>query len=267
MELIFRSEQEMKDAVCAFFLTLTYDNEHCPSYEGINVLRKRDLQLFFKRLRRYGVLFRYFAIGEYGPTTHRPHYHILLFLKELYDLHKFSKLVEALWSFGFVSCSDVNGARIAYTVGYMCPVNELSSFFKQFPPFTLRSLGYGGSYLTEERKDYYTNLLYSDSENDRHPYAYIQGKFRITLPRYYKDRIYGISEKEAIKCKVADDFRRETEEDIEESERFYEYLNTLSDERGSKEFFDSLRTLDCDRANRLVNSEKEKQKLIKKRKI
>lgn len=51
---------------------------------GIAVLSKRDVQLFLKRLRKYVYKntrerLRYFIVGEYGPKTYRPHYHLLLF--------------------------------------------------------------------------------------------------------------------------------------------------------------------------------------------
>lgn len=48
--------------VCTSFVTLTYDEEHLPP-DGS--LRKRDLQLYLKRLRRR-LPFRFFAAGEYG---------------------------------------------------------------------------------------------------------------------------------------------------------------------------------------------------------
>ena len=69
-------EASLYDKNC--FITLTYDDEHLPKDSS---LVKRDLQLFFKRLRkRYpGHLIRYFAAGEYGDNTARPHYHAILF--------------------------------------------------------------------------------------------------------------------------------------------------------------------------------------------
>lgn len=57
------------------FVTLTYDDAHLPTDYG---LQRRDLQLFFKRLRKRH-RFRYLAVGEYGDTSRRPHYHALLF--------------------------------------------------------------------------------------------------------------------------------------------------------------------------------------------
>lgn len=60
------------------FVTLTYDEEHLP--EG-GTLVPRDLQLFLKRLRKSiePRKVRFFAVGEYGDETFRPHYHLGLF--------------------------------------------------------------------------------------------------------------------------------------------------------------------------------------------
>jgi len=67
-------ESAMHDANC--FLTLTYDDAHLPEH---GQLIKRDLQLFFKRLRKYTGPFRYVAAGEYGELRRRPHFHVALF--------------------------------------------------------------------------------------------------------------------------------------------------------------------------------------------
>ena len=73
------------------FVTLTYDDIHIPrrtcrrsgsnSCSIVYSLCQRDLQLFFKRLRKAfpACVIRYFGCGEYGPTTLRPHYHVILF--------------------------------------------------------------------------------------------------------------------------------------------------------------------------------------------
>ena len=80
-----------------YFITLTYDDLHVPkSYypcpetgEALPslTLSKRDVQLFLKRLRKLtGQQFRYYLCGEYGSTTHRPHYHLIVFGLVLDDL-------------------------------------------------------------------------------------------------------------------------------------------------------------------------------------
>lgn len=60
------------------FLTLTYDDKSVP--ENMS-LKKKDLQDFFKRLRMSvnGRTIKYFACGEYGGETERPHYHSIIY--------------------------------------------------------------------------------------------------------------------------------------------------------------------------------------------
>lgn len=74
-------EAQMHDQNC--FLTLTYDDAHLPAH---GQLVKRDLQLFFKRLRKAVGSFRYVACGEYGELKRRPHFHAAIFGKDFsYD--------------------------------------------------------------------------------------------------------------------------------------------------------------------------------------
>jgi hypothetical protein len=99
------------------FLTLTYANPPVS-------INKRDLQLFFKRLRKHTPL-RYFACGEYGEITRRPHYHVVLFGEdflggaisinsELYT----NPILEAAWGHGMVSVGNLTMASCLYVAGY-----------------------------------------------------------------------------------------------------------------------------------------------------
>lgn len=60
------------------FITLTYSEETLPAFAS---LVRKDLQDFLKRLRARiaPARVRYYAVGEYGDTSHRPHYHIAMF--------------------------------------------------------------------------------------------------------------------------------------------------------------------------------------------
>lgn len=73
-------EAQMHSRNC--FLTLTYDDAHLPRF---GQLLKRDLQLFFKRLRERTGPFRYVATGEYGELHRRPHFHMAIFGKDFAD--------------------------------------------------------------------------------------------------------------------------------------------------------------------------------------
>lgn len=154
----------------AYFVTLTYNDYFAPvSYypdpetgeaQPVFTLRLRDLQLFMKRLRfKFSdQKIRYFACGEYGPTTFRPHYHLILFGLKLPDLRPVqdqsgnilrpkrgyqyyeSRMLEDVWSYavetaplipglpsspsgkmkiGNVTITDVTWETCAYTARYI----------------------------------------------------------------------------------------------------------------------------------------------------
>ncbi|QCQ84762.1 replication initiator protein [Blackfly microvirus SF02] len=109
------------------FVTLTYDPKEMP--EG-GSLRKRDLQLFMKRLRfKYGNGIRFYACGEYGDEFGRPHYHLLLFNLRFPDakLWKESKgrplytsaELRELWPYGFNYIGEVTFESCAYVARYI----------------------------------------------------------------------------------------------------------------------------------------------------
>lgn len=134
----------------ACFLTLTYDDSSIVD----GMLRKRDLQLFFKRCRKAGLRFRYFACGEYGETTARPHFHVLVFGVDFDQMEQLLTHREylsngvrgslGLWNYGFVHLGHVSEASCQYVAKYMLKSDMPSSFFerygcKQFKPFQVMS--------------------------------------------------------------------------------------------------------------------------------
>lgn len=105
------------------FITLTYDDSNLPQDGKIS---KRELQLFFKRLRKSGIKFRYIACGEYGGRTRRPHYHAIIFGKDWLEgsisikenLYTNQSLIE-VWGKGLVSIAPCTMASICYVCGYV----------------------------------------------------------------------------------------------------------------------------------------------------
>lgn len=110
------------------FLTLTYDDDHLPGDGSVSV---RELQLFMKRLRRLfpGVKLRYFACAEYGETTFRPHYHLILFGadfradRKVYSGRDSNRLytsptLEAAWGKGSALIGSVTPSSTSYVAGY-----------------------------------------------------------------------------------------------------------------------------------------------------
>lgn len=79
---ITKMMMEQREHTGSCFLTLTYSEANVPSIStGELTLRREHLTAFLKRLRgRLAPLpLRFFAIGEYGESTVRPHYHAILF--------------------------------------------------------------------------------------------------------------------------------------------------------------------------------------------
>ncbi len=115
-----------------FFLTLTYDDDHVHINDfGLKTLYKKDFQDFMKRLRRYVEPdhIRFFAAGEYGDHTLRPHYHAIIFGLKISDLDPFgyssgfpvyiSKSINKLWEQGHVLISSISWDTCAYTARYV----------------------------------------------------------------------------------------------------------------------------------------------------
>lgn len=121
---------------CGVFLTLTYNSDYLPRSDGgVPTLKKRDLQLFWKRLRKAypDKKIRYFVAGEYGPKTHRPHYHAIVFglsLSDFKDLEflRFNGLgqtyynspsLASIWGNGYIVLSEVTWHTCAYVSRYV----------------------------------------------------------------------------------------------------------------------------------------------------
>lgn len=96
------------------FATLTFDDPHLPFTLDWN----RDGQSFLKALRyRSAQPIRFFASGEYGTKTHRPHYHFLLFGYNPLGTDG-QRMVQDSWGKGQIQLTPVTPARIAYVAGY-----------------------------------------------------------------------------------------------------------------------------------------------------
>lgn len=150
-----RMSLELIDSKKAIFVTLTYNNESVPKTDkGVLTLSVRDIQLFFKRLRKKytGISIRYYIAGEYGSKTHRPHYHAIIYglsLSDFPDLKIYrtnelgnciytSSIFENVWSKGFCSLAEVNFKTCAYVSRYVLKKhygfnkNELNGALPEF---------------------------------------------------------------------------------------------------------------------------------------
>lgn len=190
-EWTLRILHEMSYHRGSVFLTLTYADEHLPPNE---TLQKNEFQKFVKRLRKaLGVArIKYFACGEYGEESERPHYHAIILgwkpdIKETVyhgPNSVSSNFIEKLWKYGNNTVGSVTRESIGYTVGYIAKkfngdmADELYAQKGREPPFQLVSQGMG-------KKFAFDNLHLCEQL-----YVTLNGK-KMALPRYYK-KLYGI---------------------------------------------------------------------------
>lgn len=185
-----------------YFLTLTYNDINCPVYsDGVMTLCKKDLQDFLKRLRRRIEPFkiRYFACGEYGDRTFRPHYHMIVFGLEIPDLELYSvnrgnalytsDWLNDIWGNGFVTVGQCDWQSCAYTARYvMKKLRDVSDRCDELgiaPEFLVMSRrpGIGRLYFEKNAdKIYETDELILSSKD---------GGIRSKPPRYF-DTLYEI---------------------------------------------------------------------------
>lgn len=222
-----RCLMELKYHDSAYFVTLTYSDEWLNRDDQIGKTRmfyasdesgsaslslslyKKDLQDFFKRLRYEfpDDKIRYFACGEYGDTTKRPHYHAIIYGLHLNDLkyYKLSNLNEiyynseklnSIWKRGYVVVGDVTWQSCAYVARYVTKKAKGVSAdsyatFNMSPEFVVmsRKPGIGYQYLMDHGEEFlrFGETYISDAK----------GSKNCKTPRYFKQKLE-LTEKERL---------------------------------------------------------------------
>lgn len=120
---------ESKEHQLNCFLTLTYNEENVPDS---GTLVKKHAQDFLKRLRKtiQPQKIRFFACGEYGEKTNRPHYHMLIFGYDFPDKkrvgksaqghHRYiSQTLDNIWGKGKCEIGSVTPESCGYVARYV----------------------------------------------------------------------------------------------------------------------------------------------------
>lgn len=187
------------------FITLTY-NDNQLVYGGAEhgILYPRHLELFWKRLRKhFKQRIRYFACGEYGDKSNRPHYHACVFGLDFEDKKLWSSknginlytsgLLERLWTHGMCTIGDVNFESAAYVARYIMK-KRLGQEAQQYeqqgiePEFVRMSRG--GRTKEGENLGGIGSSWFDKYESDVFPndYVSIRGGVKVKPPRYYQRR-------------------------------------------------------------------------------
>lgn len=127
-EWSMRILHEQQQHLASWFLTLTYSDENLPDYGS---LYPEHLRRFFKTLRKIlpEKSLSYYACGEYGERTKRPHYHAVLFGPDFLDKYRnnsdnsnptwCSPTLGNHWPYGLHEFSTVTPASASYVAGYV----------------------------------------------------------------------------------------------------------------------------------------------------
>lgn len=243
----FRLMQEDKRAYTSSFVTLTYNTKHVPiTRKGYMNLSKEHLQSFFKRLRYYekeerrrtdsrnNSPIRYYACGEYGSKHNRPHYHIILFNASI-------QAIEKAWTIEGKQIGDiyhgyVSEASVGYCLKYInkpsrIPIHKNDDRIKEF---ALMSKKLGDNYINESTKKWHLSNL-----QERYFLPLKDGK-KASIPRYYKEKIYHQTQRQAIgayqKLKALEETPLTEEERIEIVKINSYKLKKQHDERTTNEY-------------------------------
>ena len=242
----FRLNKQSEQSNSAHFVTLTYNDEHIKKTKnGFETLVKKDVQDFFKRLRKLTKQkISYYAVGEYGDTGERPHYHIILFNAN-------PKIVENAWklndiTLGNVHFGDVGDASVGYTLKYISKDRKIPQFNgdDRQKEFALMSKGLGAGYLTENMVKWHTK---GNIENK--VYLPLKDGKKAAMPRYYKDKLYNKGQK----FRIGVFMRAESQKQVDE----------LQDQYGDLFYYKQAEETAND-FRRMAKKSKDRQKPFKK---
>lgn len=223
----FRLLEQEKSAKSSYFITLTYDENNIPIYDletgtvskGKKILFasttpvknetltlwKKDLQNYFKRVRKNSKLenLKYYAVGEYGKKSNRPHYHAIVFNANKETLETswatFQQKTKKKTKIGHVHVGQVTLASIHYVTGYI--INKMEFGYKKGQkPFALISNGIGQDYIKKGKK------YHKDKMSDTVVYP---GGIKQKMPRYIKNKIFNEKEREEIGIKNKEEAKKQ----------------------------------------------------------
>lgn len=120
--------------------------------KNIPYAKVSDVQNFLKRFRFYfqnlilnnyvrNSTLRYFAVSEYGPSTYRPHYHLILFFSSDELARRFREVVHRSWKLGNINFKCCDSGTSKYVARYCNCVAALPKVYrhKSLRPFVVSS--------------------------------------------------------------------------------------------------------------------------------
>lgn len=234
---VYRMAAQMEvDKWPAYFFTLTYTDDNIPkTSKGEETLVKSDLQAFMKRFRsnvdyhcdKNGLdhwSCQFYACGEYGTQTQRPHYHVLVFNCPPWIADYLHSLIKKSWKLSdlepqLIMVTDLK--LVFYITKYISKINQQKLHLRdedKIKYYLHNSLLSGAREMAEKLmtdvyqekpfalmsrrpaigKSYYDKL----SQNQKQffldsPVVHIAG-LSFSLPRYYRQKIFDAYERSEL---------------------------------------------------------------------
>lgn len=206
------------------FVTLTYEEKHLPmSASGYPTLSRLHLQLWLKRFRVEiaPLKIRFYACGEYGEKTQRPHYHLALFNfpmcmagRTIRDVRtnrpmawkccSVCQVIYKTWGMGDVDVGELTTESAQYVAQYVTkkmtkPDDErLNGRYPEFSQPSLRGGGIGAGFMKHVAKAICEQEVDLVAEQGDVPSSLRHGKRIMPLGRYLRRRLrkeVGLDEK------------------------------------------------------------------------
>lgn len=195
------------------FVTFTFSPEqldllrseliHEPSgYISDNDVARLAVRRFLERYRKeYGVSLRHFFVTELGGENGRIHLHGLIvgcqagyWYRNRYkvDIPKLT----SLWKYGFIFVGWCTDASISYVVKY---ITKQDPYHLDFRPILLVSPGFGKCYVTK------SVIAYHHSIPAGIFYLVTSTGHKISMPPYYKNKIFTSEELDAHQLRLVND--------------------------------------------------------------
>lgn len=168
-----RKQNEVWKSIFDFDIRPYY--KKCKTGNCLGVLCKYDLQILLKTVRnnihsfvkKYKQIYkigdkideriRYYAVGEYGPETLRPHYHVLFFTNSDFVSSILERVLRKSWPYGRIDFQLSQGQASDYVASYVNSTVFIPDFLSipQFRPFTVHSRYFGEKAIRPSFKEAY----------------------------------------------------------------------------------------------------------------
>lgn len=206
-EWVMRLSERQRVATTAYFVTLTYDDNHLFYYsesdwtptlykphvkEFLHKLINKGQSRWQNELKRKGMSYKerksnrvkidYFLVGEYGDDFDRPHYHFVIFDYPT-DRETLTLDCQQVWNkqTTIVDVRYASGPLINYLTKYMLKDDDVDyNAMFVISPFRLMSKGIGKSFVSDAAA-----IRYAKTGN----YVSSIGNAKYAIPRYLRDKL------------------------------------------------------------------------------